>query len=225
MAAGTVAQGAATADSYPTVTLELDAEQRALIHNVHEVSDWIFIVDRNMGIEFFDHGDKRDRPDYLIDYVPSSTPGQGHRLIISSRSVAELEAMLRPVLNQYGLDASGRHATAILNQLRALSGRIALKLVSSSTAKAEVLGLALARLFLSSQGALRNQIIVPLDSHIDLFHSAKAGIEEIGDDITLRRTDLALFDLDFAARTITCNLVEVKCYAQKLGFSGYGQHL
>ena len=37
----------------------------------------------------------------------------------------------------------------------------------------------------------------------------------------MRRTDLALFDLDLANRTITCNLVEVKCYAQKLGLSGY----
>lgn len=41
--------------------------------------------------------------------------------------------------------------------------------------------------------------------------------------MTLRRTDLALFDLDLARRTITCNLVEVKCYAQNLGLSGYGQ--
>ena len=37
----------------------------------------------------------------------------------------------------------------------------------------------------------------------------------------MRRTDLALFDLDLANRTITCNLVEVKCYAQRLGLSGY----
>ena len=52
--------------------------------------------------------------------------------------------------------------------------------------------------------------------------------EAIGDEVTLRRTDLALFDLDVARRTITCNLVEVKCYAQSLGLSGYepveGEH-
>jgi hypothetical protein len=222
-ATASVAQSAPAAESLPVITLDLDADQRALIYSVHDVSDWVFTIDRNMGIEFFDHGGRKDRPDYLIDFVPSSAPGQGHRLIISSRSIAELEAMVRPVLKQYGLDAVGRHAAKILDQLRALSGRIALKLVSSSTARAEVMGLALARLYLQYQGALRNQIVIPLDSHIDLFRTAKNRSDDIGDEITIRRTDLAMFDLDLANRTVTCNLVEVKCYAQKLGFAGYAQ--
>jgi hypothetical protein len=176
-----------------------------------------------MGIEFFDHGGRRDRPDYLIDYTPATVPEQGHRLVISSRSLSELEAILRPVLRQYGLDAEGRHAIVILEQLRSLSGRLALKLVSSPTARAEALGLALARLYLTFQGALRNQVVVPLDTHVDLFHTARKHADAIGDEVTLRRTDLALFDLDAARRTITCNLVEVKCYAQSLGLSGYNQ--
>ena len=222
-ATASVAQSAPAAENLPVVTLDLDADQRAMIYGVHDVSDWVFTIDRNMGIEFFDHGGRKDRPDYLIDFVPSSAPATGHRLIISSRSIAELEAMIRPVLRQYGLDALGRHAAKILDQLRALSGRIALKLVSSPTARAEVLGLALARLYLQYQGALRNQIVVPLDSHIDLFRAAKNRGDDLGDEISIRRTDLALFDLDFANRTITCSLVEVKCYAQKLGFSGYAQ--
>lgn len=218
-----VAQGGAAGESYPTITLELNAQQRALIHAVHETSDWVFTVDRNMGIEFFDHAGKKDRPDYLIDYIPSTTPGLGHRLIISSRSISELEAMLRPVLEQYGIGGKIIDAVAILDQLRSLSGRIALKLISSSTSKAEVLGLALARLFLQSNGALRNQIVIPLDSHLELFQQAKAGFEELGDEVTVRRTDLALFDLDLGQRTINCNLIEVKCYSQKLGFGGYAQ--
>ena len=32
--------------------------------------------------------------------------------------------------------------------------------------------------------------------------------------MSFKRTDLALFDLDAKARTITCRLVEVKCYNQ-----------
>jgi hypothetical protein len=222
-AMASVAQSAPATETLPVITLDLDADQRALIYSVHDVSDWVFTVDRNMGIEFFDHGGSKDRPDYLIDFVPSSVPGQGHRLIISSRSIAELEAMVRPALKQYGLDATGRQAAKILDQLRALSGRIALKLVSSSTARAEVLGLALARLYLEYQGALRNQIVVPLDSHIELFRTAKNRGGELGDEITIRRTDLALFDLNLANRTVACNLIEVKCYAQKLGFGGYAQ--
>lgn len=222
-AAATVARSIPDFESRPIIHLELDPDERALISEVHDASDWVFTIDRNMGIEFFDHGGRRDRPDYLIDYTPSGVPEHGHRLVISSRSLAELEAILRPVLQQYGLDAEGRQAILILEQLRSLSGRLALKLISSPTARAEALGMALARLYLEYQGALRDQIVVPLDAHLELFHTAKKHAEAIGDEVTLRRTDLALFDLDVARRIITCNLVEVKCYAQKLGLGGYGQ--
>jgi hypothetical protein len=222
-ATATVARSTADFSSRPIIRLELDSDERALISEVHDASDWVFTVDRNMGIEFFDHGGRRDRPDYLIDYTPATLPEHGHRLFISSRSLSELEAILRPVLRQYGLDAEGRHAIVILEQLRSLSGRLALKLVSSPTARAEALGIALARLYLNYQGALRNQIVVPLDAHLELFHSIRKYAEEIGDEVTLRRTDLALFDLDVSKQTIACNLVEVKCYAQNLGLSGYGQ--
>ena len=222
-ATATVARSTPDAAARPIVRLELVSDERALINEVHEASDWVFTIDRNMGIEFFDHGGRRDRPDYLIDYTPSTVPDHGHRLIISSRSLAELEAILRPVLKEYGLDTSERHAVAILDQLRSLSGRLALKLVSGPTARAEALGMALARMFLEYQGALRNQIVVPLDAHIDLFRSVQKQAEAMGDEVTLHRTDLALFDLDLAKRTVSCNLVEVKCCAQRLGLSGYGQ--
>ena len=222
-ATATVARSTSDPDARPIIRLELAPTERALINEVHDASDWVFTIDRNMGIEFFDHGGRRDRPDYLIDYTPSTVPEHGHRLIISSRSLAELEAILRPVLTEYGLDASERHAALILDHLRSLSGRLALKLVSGWNARAEALGMALARMFLEYQGALRNQIVVPLDAHVDLFRTAQKHAEAVGDEVTLHRTDLALFDLDLAKRTVSCNLIEVKCYAQHLGLSGYGQ--
>jgi DNA phosphorothioation-dependent restriction protein DptH len=40
--------------------------------------------------------------------------------------------------------------------------------------------MALARLYLNYQGALRNQIVVPLDVHLELFHSVKRQAEEMG---------------------------------------------
>ena len=222
-ATATVARSTPDSTARPIIRLELASAERALINEVHDASDWVFTIDRNMGIEFFDHGGRRDRPDYLIDYTPSTVPEHGHRLIISSRSLAELEAILRPVLEEYGLDTSERHAVVVLDQLGSLSGRLALKLVSGRTARAEAMGMALARMFLEYQGALRNQIVVPLDAHIDLFRSVQSHAEEMNDQVTLHRTDLALFDLDLATRTVSCNLVEVKCCAQRLGLSGYGQ--
>jgi hypothetical protein len=35
----------------------------------------------------------------------------------------------------------------------------------------------------------------------------------LGNDVSFKRTDLGLFDLNAAKRTITCRLVEVKCYS------------
>jgi hypothetical protein len=212
-ATATIATGQSGVDLRPVVSLALGPEDRALLHQVHEVSDWVFTLDRNLGIEFFDHGGHATRPDYLIDHSPDMASTLGHRLVITSRSVAELEALLRPVLEQYGLQAEGRHAVVLLDQLRSLSGRLALKLISSPTQRAEVLGLALSRLYLEHQGVFENQIVVPLDAHLELYRVLKQHADELGDEVSFKRTDLALFDLDIMRRTITCRLVEVKCYS------------
>jgi DNA phosphorothioation-dependent restriction protein DptH len=212
-ATATVATGQSGVDLRPVVSLALGPDDRALLHQVHEVSDWVFTLDRNLGIEFFDHGGHATRPDYLIDHSPDMASTLGHRLVITSRSVAELEALLRPVLEQYGLQAEGRHAVVLLDQLRSLSGRLALKLISSPTQRAEALGLALSRLYLEHQGVFENQIVVPLDAHLDLYRVLKQHADELGDEVSFKRTDLGLFDLDITRRIVTCRLVEVKCYA------------
>lgn len=217
-AVSAVATSGSSFRAVPMVTLGLDVAARELIYKVHQLSDWVFIIDRNMGIEFFDHGGQKQRPDYLIDYVPGLSAQATHNLIISSRSLDELQAMLKPVLLERGLSVDSQQSAQILTHLRSLSGQLALKLISGSTQQAEALGLALARLYLEYQGALSNQIIVPLDAHTDLY-KYKADIDDVKDAISLQRTDLALFDLDLAKRVIICNLVEVKCYSNAGDFS------
>jgi len=118
------------------------------------------------------------------------------------------------------LSADGEQSVQILANLRSLSGQLALKLISASTQQAEALGLAW--LYLEYQGALINQIIVPMDAHTDL-HRASGEADDINDAISLQRTDLALFDLDLTSRTITCNLIEVKCYSQVGDFAAFNQ--
>lgn len=221
-ATAAVAASGASFRSVPVVTLGLDVAQRELIYEVHQISDWVFTIDRNMGIEFFDHGGRKNRPDYLIDYVPGASSQATHNLIISSRSSDELEAMLKPVLLGHGLSADGEQSVQILANLRSLSGQLALKLISAPTQQAEALGLALARLYLEYQGALSNQVIVPLDAHTDLYRSSGEA-DDVNDAISLQRTDLGLFDLDLNTRTITCNLVEVKCYSQVGDFAAFNQ--
>ncbi len=102
-ATSAVAASGSSFKAVPVVTLGLNVAQRELIYEVHQISDWVFTIDRNMGIEFFDHGGRKNRPDYLIDYVPGGSSQATHNLIISSRSTDELEAMLKPVLLRHGL--------------------------------------------------------------------------------------------------------------------------
>jgi len=207
----------------PVVALSLSADERAMLHQVHEVSDWVLTIDRNLGIEFFDHRRHSTRPDYLIDHSPDMANAMSHRLAITSRSVAELESLLVPILGEYGLPNSGRHALVLLDQLRSLSGRLALKLLSSSSQRAEAMGLALSRLFLEHQGVFQNQVVVPLDAHLELYKALRQNAEEMGDEVSFRRTDLALFDLDPMSRVVTCRLVEVKCYSQVGDVAAYEQ--
>jgi hypothetical protein len=223
VAAATVARSQYLPQARPVVALSLSADERAMLHQLHEVSDWVMTIDRNLGIEFFDHRRHPTRPDYLIDHSPDMANAMTHRLAITSRSVAELEALLVPILQGYGLPDSGKHALVLLDQLRSLSGRLALKLLSAPTQQAEALGLALSRLFLEHQGVFQNQVVVPLDAHLELYGSLRQNAAELGDAVSFRRTDLALFDLDPFANTMTCRLVEVKCYNQVGDLGAYTQ--
>ncbi len=223
VAVATVARSQYLPHARPVVALSLSADERAMLHQVHEVSDWVLTIDRNLGIEFFDHRRHATRPDYLIDHSPDMANAMSHRLAITSRSVAELESLLVPILGEYGLPNTGRHALVMLDQLRSLSGRLALKLLSSSSQRAEAMGLALSRLFLEHQGVFQNQVVVPLDAHLELYKALRQNAEEMGDEVNFRRTDLALFDLDPASREVTCRLVEVKCYSQVGDLAAYAQ--
>lgn len=206
----------------PQITLRLTPEDRALLHDVHHASDWVVTVDRTLGVEYFDHG-RSDRPEYVIDYSATSQTGMGHHIVVSSRSIDELRALIGPVLNDRELNIDERHVRTFFDQLRELSGSFAFKLAAlGESSRSEVLGLALARLYLGSQDALRNQILIPLDAHIDLHGEGRRRHTSSGEAmVSLHRTDLALFDLDAVRRTIVCRLVEVKCFTGVGGLGAY----
>lgn len=200
--------------SVPRVTLSLDVADSTLLHQAHLSSDWVITVDRTLGVEYFDNPGSARRPDYVIDADTVGGEGLGHHLVISSRSVDELRTLLEPVLAQHGFQVEPHHTASFFDQLRLLSGQLAFKLASAAaTQRTEVLGLVLARLYLDYQGVLTDQILVPLDAHLELLREARRRADEVGEAVGLQRTDLALFSLDARSRVITCRLVEVKCYS------------
>ncbi|MCV2459438.1 hypothetical protein OEB94_09210 [Streptomyces sp. ICN988] len=217
----TITSGEPRPGHLPQITLRLTPGDRALLHDVHQASDWVVTVDRTLGVEYFDHG-RADRPEYVIDYSATSQTGLGHHIVVSSRSIDELRALIGPVLADRKLDVEERHLVTFFDQLRELSGGFAFKLAALGTSShSEVLGLALARLYLGSLGALGNQILIPLDAHIDLYAEERRRQTSGESMVRLQRTDLALLDLDAERRTIVCRLVEVKYFDGVGGLSAY----
>jgi hypothetical protein len=217
-AAAAVSTGEAGTGQVPRTTLSLSAQDRALLHQAHRCSDWVVTVDRTLGVEYFDSPGSLRRPEYVIDFDTTGSLGSGHQMVISSRSVDELHSLLLPMLGQHGFEVDRRHAGTFFDQLRLLSGRLAFKIASTAAnQRTEVLGLALARLYLAYQQALDDQVLVPLDSHLELYRDARRRADQVTESVSLQRTDLALFSLDARRRTIVCRLVEVKCYSSLNG--------
>jgi hypothetical protein len=212
-AASCVATAGQALRNVPCTVLSLDTSARDLLYQAHQSGDWVITIDRTLGLEYFDNAGRHGRPEYVIDYAPSQSSGLGHQIMVSSNSVDELRALLGPTAEQHGLDVEERHLNTFFDQLRLLSGNLAFKLASTApNQRTEVLGLSLARLYLDYQDVLRNQIVVPLDAHPELYAEARRHARELGDALSFQRSDLALFDLDARQRTITCRLIEVKCY-------------
>jgi len=116
-------------DRTPAIQLELSDTDKHLINHIHERSDWVFTIDRNFGIEYFDNpraGSGAVRS-YLIDYSPEFLDGVGDRLIISTFWLSEIESIISDGLKKMGIPDTGFHASQILDVLKSISGRLALK--------------------------------------------------------------------------------------------------
>lgn len=204
----------------PTIYLPLGANDKNLISEVHQVSDWVFIVDRNFGLEYMDSPHDEFCPVYLIDYQPENLSQTGHRLMISTQHVYEVERIMRPVLERLNLPHQPSEIHAIVNALRSVSGRLVLKLLSSPQMANGALGMALARAFLEQAQLLDDMILIPLDAHPNIFSSARQEAQRLGEELSLRRTDLLLVEADPNTSTLTFHLLEVK-FRQSLGLSDW----
>ncbi|MCA0453974.1 MAG: type IV secretion system DNA-binding domain-containing protein [Chloroflexi bacterium] len=203
-------------DKVPAIQIELSDTDKHIINQIHERSDWVFTIDRNFGIEYFDN--PRSAPgvsvrSYLIDYTPEFLDGLGHRLIVSTFWLAEIEELIRDGLRKMGILGTGFQAAQILDVLKSISGRLVLKLINNPNDAREIIGLALTRLLLEEEGTLAGGTLIPIDSHIDLFTGHKRQAQDT--TIRLHRTDLMLAQSNGLGK-LQLQLIEVKFR------SGYG---
>lgn len=195
--------------SAPIVALQLDARGQSLLKHVHDVSDWVMLIDRNLGLDYFDSASSSRDAGYLLDFAPEFLQEDRQRLLLTTRSAIELQGMVKPTLESFGLEWRDGDEEVVLESLRSLSGRLALRLMASSTQSAEITGLLLARLALEEAGFVRDRLIIPLDAHRGWF--------DLGDDEdpangarSQQRADLLLIGLYPKTRRIRMSIVEVK---------------
>jgi len=192
----------------PTIQLELNKQDKHILAQIHEMSDWVFTIDRNFGIEYFDNpsGANPYLKSYLIDYTPEFMDGIGHRLIVSTGWVSEIEKLIEDGLRKINIPTSSFRAVKILDIIKSISGKLALKLINNPNNVREIIGLAITRLALEREGKLENAVLIPVDTHIDIFAENKR--RNIEDEVTVKRSDLIL--VSSKDNKLNLNFIEVK---------------
>jgi DNA phosphorothioation-dependent restriction protein DptH len=153
----------------PVLALQLDAEAQGLLRQVHDVSDRVITIDRHLGVDFFDTPTAGEEAGYLLDFAPEFLQEERQRIVLTTRNTKEIEGVLSPMLQGYGINLRPGDEVMVLEGLRSLSGRLALRLEGSTTRAKEVVGLLFARWLLEEIGALQNRIVIPLDAHRSWF--------------------------------------------------------
>ncbi len=201
-------------DEWPVLVTEVNADQEEILTRLHHLCDWVVSVDRHAGVEYFDSPRDLPRPydAYLIDCVPERDDLGFLQLITSTSSLDEVRRLLEDTLGEMGLSASPANCKLLLYSLKALSGRLALRLTNAGNTVAEMVALALVQNHCvhaqeSDEGwiSLREGFFVPLDDVPELLQS-------LGDkpDESVARADLLYVSVARKGGGLRLGFVEVK---------------
>ncbi len=187
--------------------LDLTLANQSLLYSAHAASTWVLTLDPHLGLDYFDAPRYDDHPGYLLDFTPEFLASPGRQLLLTTRIDDEVAHLMAPAAAQLHLEAQEGGSHVLLEALRSLSGRLALKLLSSPTQVQGALGMALSRLFLEAYGLLEEAIVIPLDAHPELttHEDAASGANLRGDLLIVSATP--------KQRHLEFLLVETKCYA------------
>lgn len=162
----------------PILRTHISPENANSLKRLHERSDWVVTLDRNAGIEYFDSPkDNQEIYDaYVIDCVPEREDLGCLQLITSTTNLEEVQGLLNRALDRMGLSRSPSNAKFLMDQLKALSGRLAIRLTGMNVPAAELIALALVQARCADASArdecwtsLREGFFVPVDDVRDLL--------------------------------------------------------
>ncbi|WP_246647750.1 ATP-binding protein [Rhizobium laguerreae] len=134
-----------SSDDWPVLKTRLSAEDRRKVDRMHEQSDWVVTLDRNAALDYFDS--PQDSPDayerFVIDTVPERSDLTAVQLVTSTTNVDAIRDLVDEALGDMGLSSSERNSRFLVSQLKALSGRLAIRLADGGTRTGELIALAL----------------------------------------------------------------------------------
>lgn len=194
------------ADMTAVVALDLGVSGQSLLYSTHAVSTWVLTIDPHLGLDYFDSARPFDRPGYLLDFTPEFIASGGRQLLLTTRIDAEVAGIIAPAAEQLDLEPDGPGVPLLIEALRSLSGRLALRLTSSPSQVRGALGMALSRLFLEAFGLLDDAIVIPLDAHPELSQQPDSSASQLRGDLLVVSADPDHRQLDFL-------LVETKYYS------------
>ena len=212
---GTVAHHLGVGAGTPVLRTEISREKADSLTELHRLCDWVITLDRNAGIEYFDSPqDNRAIYDaYVIDCVPEREDLGCLQLITSTANLAEVRNLLDSALDEMGLSRSRRNAEFLLEHLKALSGRLAIRLTGHRPVTSELIALAVSHA--NCQHVSRNDdcwvsledgFIVPVDDVRDLLPPLTESKEENGKET---RPDLIHVTIE-PRKGLAFRFVEVK---------------
>jgi DNA phosphorothioation-dependent restriction protein DptH len=179
-------------NAWPLLTTRLSQEHRNWIDTLHDTSDWVVTIDRNACIEYFDSPNITPTvyDKYVIDVVPERSDLGALQLVTSTSHADEVALLLSETLGDMGLSHSEKNCRFLLNSLKALSGRLAIRPAYNSSSAGELVALALVHAECSRATnedpvwpALSEGFFIPVDEIADL-EPVKS------EDPTDRRADL-----------------------------------
>jgi hypothetical protein len=182
---------------WPVLVTRLPPASQLWIDRLHERSDWVVTVDRNACLEYFDapRGLPAVYERFVIDAVPERTNLGALQLVTSTSNLDEVRALVDEALGAMGLSSSERNSRFLLAQLKALSGRLAIRLANPYGRTGEMIALALMQANCAQtedpSGTwldLQQGFLVPVDEIVDLTVIAGATEDTDGSDGS-RRAD------------------------------------
>ena len=209
----------ANAKNTPVLRTEISPEKADSLRDLHLKCDWVITLDRNAGVEYFDspRDNKGVYDAFVIDCVPEREDLGCLQLITSTSNLDEVRNLLDGSLDQMGLSRSRKNAEFLLENLKALSGRLAIRLTGQKAPASELIALALCQsncwqsdIENECWASLLNGFMIPVDDVRDILPPLKMKDDKVETDAENNRSRPDIIFVSIGKKGLLFQFIEVK---------------